>query len=171
MVDDDNLPKFFDEKLVYSAYDKLLVECDRITGLNQFENDKNELLEDVIDRNRLNGIEAAFNLMKYNDPVSLETLKYFDIHVPDCSTSNIMRVNRMIKRERTRIKIQGKITRSLQTGLNSQKITFAHAVQQYSNIVKREINYFTITLNQWFYLQKEVDKIAASKKHGKTTKF
>lgn len=163
------LPKFYDNSLLYGIYDKLIKQIDKINGTNDFSYNLKENQERIIENNRMVGLISAFALMKYDCKKAIKGLAYFGVNIENCSIKNIKKVRGIIMREQTRIKLEGIQNNELTKAGNSNSIKYTHAVVQASNILKRHIDYKQITLTEWLFLQKEIDLlIALKKKDGKT---
>lgn len=161
------LPKFYKTNNLLHLYDRILIKIDKITGREEFKDSLKGVKDSILEKNKMIAIEAAFSLMKYNDKSSISTLKYFGINVPDCSLKSIIKVRSAIRREKTRINMNRMSDDDINSAMQTGHISYNQAVVQCSNILKREINWKKISVNEWYYLQLEIERMLTDMKKRK----
>jgi len=161
------LPRFYDTGNLLQLYDRITKKLDEISGKDEFKDAIEESKKSILEKNKLVGLESIFSLMKYNDKQTIEDLKYYGISVPDLSIKSINKVHSAIRRERTRINMNRIADSEMNKAVASGNISFNQAIIQTSNLLKREINWKKISINEWYYLQAEIDKMLAEMKKRK----
>ena len=158
------LPRYYNTDNLLHLYDQILIKIDKITGREEFKDSLEGTKDSILEKNKMIALEAAFSLMKYNDKYSISTLKYYGINVPDCSLKSITKVRSAIRREKTRINMNRMSDEDINSAIQTGHISYNKAVVQCSNILKREINWKKISVNEWYYIQVEIDRMLTDMK-------
>jgi len=162
----DYLPEYSQEKL-YPIWDSIIKEYDELTGKNTFGYQLMELKHEIKNINRLNGLNAAYQLMILDQKEGLEDLKYWGVDVKVNSHNERKRVLSMILMEQTKIKIQ----RMRQKSIPEQKGTsFIDSLVSIEGILERNLDEDTITLTKWLSIVKNTNAKVKAIKNGKSNK-
>ena len=172
LLDCEKPPKYYNSDSLIPIYDKITSKIDEITGKGEHEEARKKLCKNIKELNTLTAVESAFCLLKYQKQESIEALKYFGVSIPDFSIKSMQRVKSAIRRMKTKMDMDRISRQNIIDASSSGKIPFNRAVIQASNILKREIDGKKISVNDWYYLQLELDNLAAeikkAKKSGQT---
>lgn len=160
----DDLPEFDIESLE-DTWDNILKEYDELTGQKNFQTGLEDVVDLSIDANRITGLKACFEMMLIGSNKALKLLKYWGVEYEKISTENILNLKRLIIRENTKYKIASSKHKSI-NGLNDKQNSWIKCVVDAKNVLKRDIDAFKITVEEWVFTEKSISKMLKPKTNG-----
>ena len=163
----DYLPEYNQNRLNH-IWDNIIKEYDDLTGKNIFGYQLMELKHDLSRINRLNGLNAAYQLMLLDEKKALEDLRYWGVNVTKNTYNEQKRILSLILMEQTKINIQNMRKGSFH---KDKKDSFFDSLFDMESFLERNLDE-NMTVVKWVSVVKSTNKkINARKNAGKNKKY
>jgi hypothetical protein len=162
IVDCDTIPEYDQNRLV-KIWDDLIKQYDKISGENVFENSFLDINSDLEEWNELVVLKAHYGLIRIGRAERLKDLEEFGIKADKITYDLAMKVRSEILKRETRLEIDS----MSMNDTSKYRPSFIQSIVQLSNLLSRSIDYKTVTVSEYIYLNKEAKEIVKARQPKK----